>query len=294
MSVSIGHASIDERGQISGGQAGDQTRSEVCIRSWYDKGWNKVIRPKHSDVAEKIAAAMEAACANDNIGYDQSQRTTLYSCAKAVDWNISSIKVPCETDCSALVAVCVNAAGITVSKDIYTGNEAAALQKTGAFSIFTDSSYLRQDSYLRRGDILLKEGSHTAVVLSDGSKTSSGTNPGACPTYTSIPISSYGTGLCITADALNIRLSPGGLLTGKVYKKGQTVPVKAKAFVNASPWFQTLDGCWISARYLTGWVMEQDGRWWYLLEGYTWYQNTAVTIDGKVYCFGDDGYWKGA
>ena len=175
MSVKIGHASIDERGKAQGGQAGDQTGGEVSIRSWYAKGWNKVIRAKDAAVAEKIAATMEAACANDKIGYDQGQRTTLYAKAKAKDWNLAAITTACECDCSSLIAVCVNAAGIAVSKDIYTGNEASALKATGKFEILMDPMYLTGDDYLKRGDILLKEGSHTAVALQDGSKTGSGT-----------------------------------------------------------------------------------------------------------------------
>lgn len=83
MSVKIGHASIDENNKISGGAAGDQTGKEVCVRDWYNKSWNCVIRPKDKEVAEKIAKAMEQACASNYIGYDQSQRTTLYTQAKA-------------------------------------------------------------------------------------------------------------------------------------------------------------------------------------------------------------------
>ena len=177
MSVTIGHASIDENGKARGGAAGDQTGKEVCTRSWYAKGWNKVIRPKKASVAEKIAAAMEAACKNNNIGYDQNQRTTLYSQASAKNWNIAAITVKCECDCSSLVAVCVNAAGVKVSKDIYTGNEAAALKNTGEFEILTDSKYLTKDNYLKRGDILLCEGSHTAIALSNGSEATTKPEP---------------------------------------------------------------------------------------------------------------------
>ena len=36
MSVMIGHASIDENGKARGGVAGDQTKREVCTRTWYD------------------------------------------------------------------------------------------------------------------------------------------------------------------------------------------------------------------------------------------------------------------
>lgn len=167
MAVMIGHASIDENGKIAGGTAGDQTGKEVCTRVWYNKPWTCVIRPKDKATAEKIAKAMEQACANDKIGYDQNQRTTLFTQAKANAWDLSRIAVPCETDCSALVAVCVNAAGINVSKDIYTGNEKSALMATGKFDAYTSSAYVGSSAKLKRGDILLGKG-HTAIALSNG------------------------------------------------------------------------------------------------------------------------------
>ena len=169
MSILIGHASLDENRRANSGVAGDQTKKEVCTRTWYNKPWTAVIRPKDSTAAEKIAKAMEQACANDNIGYDQYQRTTLYTLAKANNWDISKITTACECDCSSLVSVCVNAAGISVSKDIYTGNEQSALKATGKFDIYTDSKYIGSGSYLKRGDILLGKG-HTAIVLTDGDK----------------------------------------------------------------------------------------------------------------------------
>ena len=169
MAVYIGHACIDERGKAKGGAAGDQTKKEVYKRTWYSKPWHTVFRAKSATVAEKIAKAMEQACANDNIGYDQYQRTTLYTLAKAKGWDISKVTDKCETDCSALVSVCCNAAGITVSKDMYTGNEKDILKGTGKFNSFFDSLYTDSSSYLRRGDILLGNG-HTAIVLSNGDK----------------------------------------------------------------------------------------------------------------------------
>jgi hypothetical protein len=169
MAVYIGHACIDERGKANSGAAGDQTQKEVYKRTWYKKPWHTVFRPKDATVAEKIAKAMEQACANNNIGYDQYQRTTLYTLAKANKWNISNISEKCETDCSALVSVCCNAAGIAVSKDMYTGNQKSVLKGTGKFTIYTDSKYVNSSDYLMRGDILLGNG-HTAIVLSNGSK----------------------------------------------------------------------------------------------------------------------------
>lgn len=205
LGVKIGHASIDERGKARGGQAGDQTGREVCTREWYNKGWNKLIRPKNSDVAEKIARAMEQACANNNIGYDQLQRTTLFEAAKKQKWDLSKIKTKVETDCSALVAVCVNAAGISVSGSMYTGNEASVLKATGKFEVYTDSKHLVSDKYLMRGDILLKEGSHTAIVLSDGAETHQKRKDGSLSgTYE------------VTASSLNIRWKP---IDGEVMHK---------------------------------------------------------------------------
>ena len=211
MAVIIGHASIDERGKASGGAAGDQTGREVCTRGWYAKGWNKVIRAKDAAIAEKIAHAMEQACANNHIGYDQGQRTTLFTLAQKVGWDLSKITKNCETDCSALVSVCVNAAGVSVSKDIYTGNEAAALKNTGKFKVLTESKYLTTDANLKRGDILLKEGSHTAVVLSNGTNVSGDTRTeqnGKLEAAKSRDTSLSGT-YRVTASSLNLRSGAG-------------------------------------------------------------------------------------
>jgi len=70
MAVLIGHASSDECGKYSGGCAGDQTGKEVCTRDWYKRPWNVILIHPDAKIREKLASAMEAACKNDNIGYD--------------------------------------------------------------------------------------------------------------------------------------------------------------------------------------------------------------------------------
>ncbi len=174
MAVKIGHASKDENGTYVGGAAGDQTGKEVCTLSWWNNSWTAVFRPKDSAAAGKIATAMERACANSCIGYDQNQRTTLFTHAQQVGFDLSRIITACECDCSSLVAVCVNAAGIPVSKTMYTAVQKSQLTATGAFTVLTESKYLSSANYLKRGDILLSSG-HTAVVLSDGAYAESGT-----------------------------------------------------------------------------------------------------------------------
>lgn len=171
MTIRIGHASKDEHGKTTGGAAGDQTGRELRIQNFYANGWKLVLRAKDPAVAEKLARACEDACSNENIGYDQSGRNTLNTEAKAVGYDLSKITAKCECDCSSLMAVCVRA---TLERDYYTGNAPTTrtLEKvllgTGAFEALTDGRYLDQPGELRRGDILLKPGYHTAAVLDDG------------------------------------------------------------------------------------------------------------------------------
>ena len=172
MAIKIGHASISEQGKIYG-EAGDQTNKEVCLRSWYKSSWHTVLRPIDETIAEKMATACEAGCNNNRIGYDQYQRNTLRTQAKAVDWDLSKITAPCECDCSSFMSVCAECAGVDIP---YNGNNApttstmvGAFKSTGDFKVIQESKYLNSDEYLKRGDILVKSG-HTVMVLEDGSK----------------------------------------------------------------------------------------------------------------------------
>ena len=172
MAIKIGHSSIDENRKASGGKAGDQTGKEVCIRSWYNGKWAFVARPKNKETAEAMAAACEAGCNNPNIGYDQGGRNTLRAEAKKVEYNLSKIETPCESDCSSFMGVCVEAAGIKLpdGNGPTTRTLRKVLEATGEFEILTDEKYLTSDKYLHRGDILCKEGSHTVMALENGSK----------------------------------------------------------------------------------------------------------------------------
>ena len=182
MAVRIGSARIDERGKISGGKAGDQTGTEVCTQSWYlhSKGW-RVFRPIFVAAAKDIAACMEAACANNHIGYDQGERNTLYNAAKQYNFDVSKVKKDVETDCSALVRVCCAYAGISTG-DFTTATEANALLRTGLFIEKTGAQFTKKSDYLKRGDILVTcSKGHTVVVLSDGPK--AGYTPAPKPNY---------------------------------------------------------------------------------------------------------------
>ena len=170
--VYIGSASIDENGNASGGKAGNQSGKELRKQAWYKhkKGW-RVFRAKALDDRKLIADDMRFAIANKHIGYDQSQRNTLYTAASKVGFDCAQVTTDCETDCSALVRVCCAYAGIPLPSSFRTVNEPSALLATGRFVEMKGTKYTDQSAYLVEGDILCtKTSGHTVVVLNNGDK----------------------------------------------------------------------------------------------------------------------------
>lgn len=185
MAVKIGHASIDERGKASGGQVGDQTGKEVCIRDWYPgsgSGWNVMLVCTDAVVAQQAAAYMKAICEDDDFGYDQGQRATGYLSIVKTNGKTSTA-TPGEFDCSSLVASCYKLAGLNVNHQCTTRNLRKALLNTGKFVEYTDSVHLKSDAYAVPGAVYLKEGSHVVMALGTGSKASGSTTP-STPTFT--------------------------------------------------------------------------------------------------------------
>lgn len=171
--VKIAHASLGEGGKVRNGEVGDQTGKEVCIRSWYSKPWNFVIRFKPAVMRDRIATCMEAAAANDHIGYDQNQRNTLLNKARKYNYDVSKVEEDCECDCSSLVSVACMYAGVPESLLVMGGNCATTrtlrnlLKLTGEVDVFQTALYTGRSDRLMRGDILLAEGKHVAVVVQE-------------------------------------------------------------------------------------------------------------------------------
>ena len=173
----ISNCGHDENGKYTGGKAGDQTGSEWSIIPWYDRPWNVVLRHPGGQVRELIAQLARECAENDHIGYDQSERYSFWQKLKAANYDPTKITEDCETDCSNGVACIVKAAGHflndeklqNVSIYSYTGTLRRNLIAAG-FEALTDSKYLKSDEYLYAGDILLYEGHHTAINLTNGSK----------------------------------------------------------------------------------------------------------------------------
>ena len=187
--MKIAQASIDENGNAHGGKAGDQNGREVKITNWYSygkTGWDVVIRPKDRNKAHKMAEAMKAACANNNIGYDQWQRENLLTEVKKVGNDFSKVTTPTETDCSALIATVIIATGTPEEKMrnkernnklAYTGDLKSLCAASGEFTILTEKKYLTSGDYLLEGDIILNEKNHVVMAIENGTTPSSNPAP---------------------------------------------------------------------------------------------------------------------
>jgi len=183
--VYAGSARGDEKGAAYGGVSGDQTGREVSVHSWsrHEKGW-RTLRARDTGAREKLACAMEAACANGYIGYDQWQRDTLLKQVEKVGYDVSQVETPCETDCSSLVRVCcAYAFGRDVVAEVtearfYAGILVGVLLKTGLFEEMQGDVYSEQEDYLMRGDIqCTRTQGHTIIILSNGER--AGEEPGS-------------------------------------------------------------------------------------------------------------------
>ena len=179
MTTWIGQASHDERGRYTGGQAGNQTGTELNTRAAYLYNWHTLVRFNDPAQAAKCAQAMADAVGNMNIGYDQGQRNTILPLARAAGWRLGAISSPCECDCSSLVGVCAIAAGApegAIFKDgnlCYTGNEVSRLESTGLVSVHTGADFVASTAKWRAGDILVSS-SHTVVVTAGAAPSGNG------------------------------------------------------------------------------------------------------------------------
>lgn len=181
MAVYLCGASIDENGRATGGKAGDQTGREVRRIKWYLYGgtpWDYVIRLDDPKGAEKCAQAAEQGAASNKIGYDQSERNTLYHQVVELGHTMATVSL-CETDCTAFAAVCLILGGLSAKVLYsggnlpYSGNFDSKCLKAGGCQKLTSAKYLNSSDYLHRGDILVKAGHHAEVVVSDGAKVGS-------------------------------------------------------------------------------------------------------------------------
>lgn len=241
MGAEIVHASHDELGRITGGAAGDQSGGEVLVRSWYNRPWDIMFRPTHAAVGERIAAVARLLASNPNIGYDQSQRLTLYKEGERIGWQISRINEirPCECDCSSLIPVVLRFVGIEIPSGVWTGNLDAYLSETGNFAAIADPAILTTGDGVRAGDILINKRYHAAIVVSSGSDA---------------PRPAWYTAAVTASDYLQIRTAPA--ITAEEYKisgHSQRLPFGSWVIIGeeTNDWARLFDiNGWVHKNYL--------------------------------------------
>lgn len=206
----ISNSGSDENKKSHSGKAGDQTGHEWELRSWYSRPWTHVFRyEKDPRVGTTLCNLGCAAALNNNIGYDQYQRTTYWTQLQKVNYDPSKITTPCEEDCSAGVAANVKAAGYIlgikslqdVSSSMTSRNTVANLTKAG-FTVLTDQKYLTSGKYLMPGDIILYANHHVAMNITKGSKAEDNTTIVVPPTTST---SFEFVGVATSKASMNIR-----------------------------------------------------------------------------------------
>lgn len=158
MTYYIGSARHDERGKYSGGMAGDQNGNEVATQKMYDslKGWI-CYRLKNPYQAEDLKKSMLSACANQHIGYSQSDRYGVIR--KGIH-----TKEDTNSDCSTLVRACIIDSCKQDVGDFTTASEGSALENSG---LFRKVGRVTKWSELYDGDVLVTATKgHTAIVTS--------------------------------------------------------------------------------------------------------------------------------
>lgn len=264
----ISNCGSDENGKLNGGNAGDQTGKEWCIRNWYSRPWTCVLRHPDKDVRALLASLGEKAALNDKIGYDQNQRDTYWKELQKAGYDPSVIATPCEADCSSGAIANVKAAGYILGNTklqkcaaTYTGNMRTGLKAAG-FEVLTDSKYITSSAYLLAGDILLADGKHTATNLTDGTKSG-----GESIVSSGITVPTYVVGKIYTTQVeLKVRIGPGTNYPAKSHNQltadgqkhdvdkdgaidaGTKVTCKQVSHDGADIWINTPSG-WLAAYY---------------------------------------------
>ena len=170
MSVQIAHASLDENGKTSGGNPGDQTGKEVCIRSWHSKPWNVVLRATDSTMREKIAQAMKSAAPSTNThttgasSYAKNNAFTFgtYSASNNINgvvWREITVNTSgvYKIYLSSLLNGTYGASGWTADRRIelllIDGNTATSLGTAGSQCLYPSVNY--QQTYTMSGSIFI-------------------------------------------------------------------------------------------------------------------------------------------
>ena len=181
--VRVSNCGHDENGRYAGGKAGDQTGGEYCLKTWYSRPWDYIIRWRDKELGNLFADLAIEAALNDQVGYDQGtagnsgDRYTFRKQMQAAGWRPSNIKTACEADCSESTIVLIRAVGhlkgireLQECNATYTGNMMNYFRSAAGKKYFVvlQGAYLTDPGLARRGDINLNVAHHVNVTVDNG------------------------------------------------------------------------------------------------------------------------------
>lgn len=169
--VNAGH---DEKGEYTGGIAGDQTGNEIYIRNFYIRPWDVVARAIDPYLGNMIANIALCLALLPQVGYDQGERLALWKQCEAINWDVTRLPTIefCECDCSSMIPVILKFCDVEIPPSVTTSTLVYYLSKTGKFEFFRND-ILTDGERLKRGDILINEVHHCAIAVDDGQRSSS-------------------------------------------------------------------------------------------------------------------------
>ena len=153
-------ASIGENGKATGGKKGDQTKKEVKVAPYYEFGQTWVIRFRSTSRGKKAGKAAKLLAENDNIGYNQADRISLFNECERINWDMNRISEirPCNCDCSELVVCSVNFAyGKKKLGCYYTTKSLPTICNTFKTNFIRKDSAIKTKKF-KKGDMVGKSG----------------------------------------------------------------------------------------------------------------------------------------
>lgn len=163
---------------FDGGISGDTNGDEWQVKEWYRNSgayaWDTVYRHPDENVAKTIAALAIKGANNNNIGYNNyEKRNSFNDYLERVNYDISAVNSPCDTNCSGSTACVVKAAGYALNNEALKGIPNYAWTPTAnypsrGFQTLTDSKYLNSCENLLAGDILVNTGVHVVIFVGNG------------------------------------------------------------------------------------------------------------------------------
>ena len=168
------HARFTENGDSGWNgkaQAGDQTGNEVSVTEFYKAPWDFCLRYFNWELMREFTIIAKKLAGCVKVGYDQSQRNTLYQELKAVNFDVDKFILSgkkCETDCSAFVYACLCCLLPNLRSDANapTTSKMEEYYKNKGFTVLKGADYLNGNKN-QTGDILVRAGHHTAIFQSD-------------------------------------------------------------------------------------------------------------------------------